>query len=744
MTILHLIDSNGALRDGNQITEFLQNSIDGKEDLHRIGCMYHVVCVFGGQSSGKSTLLNELFGIGFQTLDSDVRRGQTTQGAFMGATKLASKQPLLVIDLEGTDGLERGEDQNFERQISLFGLCVADTLIVNLWAVDVGRVNAANLSLLRTIFEVNMHLFLHSGYKKEEKPTLLVVLRDFIDKNPEPILTAVRTSFDSVWKGIKKPPAFAESSFDDFFVLKCFTLPHFHFQRELFDEEVQRLRSWFLTDSCESFVFHKEGMFRHIPLESLPSYVSNCWETIQSSKELDIPSQREMMARCRCQEVTGNLMKIIVTKREELCEKINEGEVIPRLSLVLRSLEEECLKTFHDQTRLYSETVVSHYKEELHQQWLSHSKDIIQSFTQRASRDIAGRLECEIHTIMDRHLRKTVSHAATLPSHSNSPVETLLIDNAAWRAAQLCFWKAVAADMNGLVSKVLTAGHSDSLQQYYEAFREDDIVKRGLKRSLIQEAVHRVRNRLNSMAANAADSLHRVFEHELNHRPDGQVRPIHSCEALVHVAPQAKLSALMVLGLLLYFRIDCRPDSVAAKSSSLEEAFGAFSAVVRSNEEEEKYFLKFHSISEVPLYPTECRVVSGDANQGVKQECVLMSSQAVVQAFDQFSTKVDFTLTLKMASIKASQSNIPAWVFIAMFALGFNELMYVLHSPLLLLILVVVVYVYGRNAILEQWRQLQERGPAWITLPLQFITDKLNSVLQGGTEEDAVPRKKND
>ena len=40
----------------------------------------------------------------------------------------------LILDLEGTDGRERGEDDTtFERQSALFALATADVLLINIW-----------------------------------------------------------------------------------------------------------------------------------------------------------------------------------------------------------------------------------------------------------------------------------------------------------------------------------------------------------------------------------------------------------------------------------------------------------------------------------------------------------------------------------------------------------------------------------------------------------------------------------
>jgi hypothetical protein len=57
----------------------------------------------------------------------------------------------LVMDLEGTDGRERGEDDTaFEKQTALFAMASADVLLVNMWCHDIGREHGAGKPLLKT------------------------------------------------------------------------------------------------------------------------------------------------------------------------------------------------------------------------------------------------------------------------------------------------------------------------------------------------------------------------------------------------------------------------------------------------------------------------------------------------------------------------------------------------------------------------------------------------------------------
>jgi GTPase Era involved in 16S rRNA processing len=90
--------------------------------------------VFGSQSTGKSTLLNHLFGTEFNVMDETARQ-QTTKGIWMSRAqerddgKDGMGKNILVMDVEGTDGRERGEDQDFERKSALFALATSEVLV---------------------------------------------------------------------------------------------------------------------------------------------------------------------------------------------------------------------------------------------------------------------------------------------------------------------------------------------------------------------------------------------------------------------------------------------------------------------------------------------------------------------------------------------------------------------------------------------------------------------------------------
>ncbi|CAF2852456.1 unnamed protein product [Rotaria sp. Silwood2] len=86
-----------------------------------------VISIIGPQNSGKSTLLNYMFGTLF-----DVRNGRCTRGIYGSLAKSNSKDfdYIMLID---TEGLSSGEkcDLEYDRRIVLFCLAVSHLVIVN-------------------------------------------------------------------------------------------------------------------------------------------------------------------------------------------------------------------------------------------------------------------------------------------------------------------------------------------------------------------------------------------------------------------------------------------------------------------------------------------------------------------------------------------------------------------------------------------------------------------------------------
>lgn len=187
-------------------------------------------------------------------MDALAGRTQTTRGVWLARSPKIYAPPTIVMDLEGSDGRERGEDDtSFERQSALFALATADVLLVNMWAKDVGREAGAGKPLLKTIFQVNLKLFQPSPGAR--RTVLLFAFRDRTKTPLDRLKETWETDLQRMWDGITKPPAYEHSNIVDFFEIQYAALSNYEEKPEDFLADVTILRRRF-TDQGRFPLFH--------------------------------------------------------------------------------------------------------------------------------------------------------------------------------------------------------------------------------------------------------------------------------------------------------------------------------------------------------------------------------------------------------------------------------------------------------------------------------------------------------
>jgi hypothetical protein len=343
--------------------------------------------VFGSQSTGKSTLLNTLFGTEFGVM-SETQRRQTTKGIWMSKNKKGSEagmaDNILVMDVEGTDGRERGEDQDFERKSALFALATSEVLIVNMWEHQIGLHHGANMGLLKVVFEVNLELFLKDRDKSTAARSLLFfVIRDHLGVTPLANLRdTLIQQLDGIWAGLNKPKGLENSRIGDYFDFAFATLPHKILKPDDFKSEVAQLGRRFIGNSrdprrdglrdveTEGGVFLPE-YHRRIPADGFSMYAAGVWDQIVNNKDLDLPSQQELLAQFRCDDIMREVMvgfdEAITPFEQKQAEAAQSGrpEILGGLGAAMRSARMSTFKNFEQDASRYHKGVYGRKRAEL-------------------------------------------------------------------------------------------------------------------------------------------------------------------------------------------------------------------------------------------------------------------------------------------------------------------------------------------------------------------------------------------
>ncbi|KAL3720863.1 hypothetical protein ACJRO7_005637, partial [Eucalyptus globulus] len=326
----------------------------------------------GPQSSGKSTLLNHLFRTNFREMDAFKGRSQTTKGIWLA--KGAGIEPCtLVMDLEGTDGRERGEDDTaFEKQSALFALAVSDIVLINMWCHDIGREQAANKPLLKTVFQVMMRLF------SPRKTTLLFVIRDKTRTPLENLEPVLREDVQKIWDNVPKPQAHKETPISEFFNVEVTALSSYEYEEEQFKEQVAILRERFFHSIAPGgLAGDRRGV---VPASAFAFSAQQMWKVIKENKDLDLPAHKVMVATVRCEEIAHEKYSSF-TENEDWCsieEAVHLGP-IPGFGKKVSSILDAYLSGYDSEAVYFEESVRSSKRKQLEEKLLQLVKPAFQS-----------------------------------------------------------------------------------------------------------------------------------------------------------------------------------------------------------------------------------------------------------------------------------------------------------------------------------------------------------------------------
>ncbi|KAM7507461.1 hypothetical protein LguiA_017914 [Lonicera macranthoides] len=364
-----LIDANGTLNVAG-LEAFV------KKEKMADGGHFHI-SIIGQQSSGKSTLLNALYGTNFAVMNAMIERYALMRRATTHGIWLAkSPKPgncTLVMDLEGSDGNKRGEDDTkFENQAAVFAVVISEIVLINISSTNVGCVNAAGMPLLRNVFEAMRRHKLH-----DSKTTLWFVIRDKPESSGTDVIeNCLREDIsrvrDSVAMGTQ-----LRNSFD----VKITILSHYEHKRQEFNNEVanfwQELRAELTTNGKK----HLSSGFSLI--------VQDIWQKIKEDKDLDIPSRRVTVAKKRCEEIADEILSSFENKDcHQLLHTVQSGQ-IKDFGKSLNSILDQCLSAYDKKTEYYDEGVKTKKRRELHDTMI---KDMSGSTSPCTYNDIAPNL----------------------------------------------------------------------------------------------------------------------------------------------------------------------------------------------------------------------------------------------------------------------------------------------------------------------------------------------------------------
>lgn len=184
-----------------------------------------------------------------------------------------------------------------------------------------------------------------------------------------------------LWSTISKPAGLDNSRIEDYFDFAFVALPHKILQPEKFEEAVTKLSLRFkegyndpkksgLVDESSAPIFQPQ-YHRRIPADGFPVYAEGIWDQIVNNKDLDLPTQQELLAQFRCDEISREVLiafdEKITPLEDQQAEDARLGKltVLADLGLAMGTARSKVFKDFETNASRYHKGVYKRKQAEL-------------------------------------------------------------------------------------------------------------------------------------------------------------------------------------------------------------------------------------------------------------------------------------------------------------------------------------------------------------------------------------------
>jgi DNA-binding transcriptional regulator YbjK len=219
------------------------------------------------------------------------------------------------------------------------------------------------------------------------------VIRDHIGATPlENLQNTLLADLGRIWDSLSKPKGLENSKISDYFDFAFSALPHKLLQPQLFESEVEKLSGRFregykdpkrqgLMKEDEQPLFLPE-YHRRIPADGFPAYAEGIWDQIENNKDLDLPTQQELLAQFRCDEIAREALLLfdeaIVPLEKQQASDIKDGlsSVITDLGKSMSLARSTVFTNFETEASRYHKAVYTRKRAELGENVDKRLKDL--------------------------------------------------------------------------------------------------------------------------------------------------------------------------------------------------------------------------------------------------------------------------------------------------------------------------------------------------------------------------------
>ena len=162
-----------------------------------------------------------------------------------------------------------------------------------------------------------------------------------------------------IWNEIPKPDEFKGQPCSKYFKFEFITLAHKFYQPEKFNKGIEEIKERLIrgkddkkTGANANSIFNLVDYDKNVPIDGFYKYCLNIWTNILNNKDLNIPGQKEMLARFKCEEIKMASLALVESKINDL-EMESASNVMPDFGSKASVILKEALDNYNPLAKNY-------------------------------------------------------------------------------------------------------------------------------------------------------------------------------------------------------------------------------------------------------------------------------------------------------------------------------------------------------------------------------------------------------
>ncbi|CAG8572725.1 1501_t:CDS:10 [Diversispora eburnea] len=650
------------INENQKFSDELPKYMRDEWNLCEVGFNYNLVAVFGSQSTGKRIWMS-----------------------------CGKDMSVLIMDVEGTDGRERGEDQAF------------------------GLYQGANMGLLKTVFEVNLQLF--QAARSNEKTLLLFVIRDHVGATPLANLSNTLTAdLERIWQSVSKPEGLENCMITDYFDFMFTALPHKILLPKEFEQEVIKLRERFTNPNIKDYVF-KPNYSKRVPADGLH-------EQIMSNKDLDLPTQQELLAQYRCDEIATVAFEAFLGKIKGFRQPIEAGKILDDLGPNMEEIRNTTIKQFDKDASRYLAEVYKRKRTEI----LNKTNSQLHVFFTGQLKNLTKKSITSFTALVQEKLKGEYDFSEVV-SHARQNVESIFITSAE---------AILLSDTDWTYDEEYTQ-LKESIDEIAAKLRVEETKKmvKALEKSFQTQVNEFVSLYFKTPGPDMWGKVIRKFQQILENVENQLLKRFNSSE-------EENSTAIESLRKRSWLQFRKKVDEELADNMFLLKLRERFEEKFRYDEEGlpkvwkpeddiDKHFRKAReeALNLIPIFsnikiPDDLELnIPSDEELDLEESLIILSETRQHDLTVRFKKESDAFYLEAKRSVVATTARVPYWIILLIVILGWNEFMVIITSPMYLVFFSFVGIVGYVFYFLNLFGPVESICRMFVTEVLNYITKQI-------------------